>query len=80
MAHILTSLHGRFNHGLLDTPTPAVMILAKVSRQERRMSSNKADYIISGGLVVRGSGVTREDVLVRDDKIEAVGTDQLVDF
>ena len=39
------------------------------------MSSQKADYIISGGLVVRGSGVTREDVVVKDGKIEAVGTD-----
>mgnify|MGYP001065754704 FL=1 len=38
------------------------------------MSSHNADYIISGGLVVRGTGVTREDVLIKDGKIEAVGT------
>ncbi|HIM18323.1 MAG TPA: allantoinase, partial [Dehalococcoidia bacterium] len=39
------------------------------------MNSQKADYIISGGLLVRGTGVTREDVLIKDGKIEAVGTD-----
>ena len=33
------------------------------------MSERNADYIIHGGLVVRGTGVTREDIVVRDGKI-----------
>ena len=39
------------------------------------MSTERADYIIAGGLVVRGSGVSREDVLVSGERIEAVGRD-----
>ena len=35
------------------------------------MTDRNADYIISGGLVVRGSGVTREDIVVKDGKIQA---------
>ena len=33
------------------------------------MTSQSADYIIQGGLVVRGSGITREDIVVKDGKI-----------
>lgn len=43
------------------------------------MSTQGADYLFSGGLVVRGAGITREDVLVRDGKIAAVGTDLRTD-
>ena len=33
------------------------------------MTNRSADYIIQGGLVVRGTGVTREDIVVKDGKI-----------
>lgn len=33
------------------------------------MTNRSADYIIHGGLVVRGTGVTREDIVVKDGKI-----------
>ena len=33
------------------------------------MTSRSSDYIIHGGLVVRGTGVTREDIVVKDGKI-----------
>ncbi len=33
------------------------------------MTSRSADYIIHGGLAVRGTGVTREDIVVKDGKI-----------
>ena len=33
------------------------------------MSDRSADYIIRGGLVVRGSGITREDIIVKDGRI-----------
>ncbi len=35
------------------------------------MTTERADYIIRGGLAVRGSGVSREDIIVRDGKIVA---------
>ena len=37
------------------------------------MNDRSVDYVISGGLVVRGSGITREDVVVKDGKILADG-------
>ena len=33
------------------------------------MAGRGADYMIRGGLVVRGSGITREDIIVADGKI-----------
>jgi len=33
------------------------------------MAGRGADYLIRGGLVVRGSGITREDIIVADGKI-----------
>ena len=35
------------------------------------MNDRSADYIIRGGLVARGSGITREDIIVKDGKIRA---------
>ena len=35
------------------------------------MSDRNADYIIRGGLVVRGTGITREDIIVKDGRIQA---------
>ena len=35
------------------------------------MNDRSADYIIRDGLVVRGSGITREDIIVKDGKIVA---------
>ena len=35
------------------------------------MNDRSADYIIRGGLVVRGSGISSEDIIVRDGKIRA---------
>ncbi len=39
------------------------------------MSNQKADYIVAGGLVVRGTGITREDVLVTGETITEIGPD-----
>jgi dihydropyrimidinase len=39
------------------------------------MTSEKADYIVAGGLVVRGSGITREDVLISGETIAEIGPD-----
>ena len=39
------------------------------------MTESAADYLIDGGLVVSGAGVTRRDVLVRNGLILEVGPD-----
>jgi dihydropyrimidinase len=39
------------------------------------MPTQQADYLISGGLGVSGSGISRQDVLVRDGTIHKVGPD-----
>ncbi len=39
------------------------------------MTESEADYLISGGLVVSGAGVTRRDVLVSNGLISEVGQD-----
>ena len=39
------------------------------------MANGQADYLIKGGLAVSGSGIARQDVLVRGEKIAAVGDD-----
>ena len=39
------------------------------------MSTDRADYLIAGGLVVRGSEIARRDILVRGETIHEVGPD-----
>ena len=45
------------------------MIASETNREDVSMADRGADYMIRGGLVVRGSGITREDIVVADGKI-----------
>ena len=45
------------------------MIASETNLEDVSMADRGADYMIRGGLVVRGSGITREDIVVADGKI-----------
>ena len=56
---------------MLDTVGGADKILVETTLGEPTMAERSADYLIRGGLVVRGSGITHEDIVVADGKIVA---------
>ena len=39
------------------------------------MTTGRADYLIKGGLVITGDGISRRDVLVKDEVIQRLGAD-----
>ena len=39
------------------------------------MTNQRADYLIKGGLVITGDGISRRDVLVKDEVILRLGAD-----
>ena len=45
------------------------MIASETKWEDVNMADRGADYLIRGGLVVRGTGITREDIAVADGKI-----------